>query len=230
MQTVTLISNAGILLALGGATVLIDGLYNARGLPFSDPPEGLPDALNPDYLAFTHTHHDHLDQGKLTAYLADHRPKGLLLPPRVRSDLNGTPAVVMKGASGTVTLPEFTLRWGRTPHLNDARPEHYSFVLRGGGTSVLVAGDARPSRELAALAAGEALAAVVCTPLYLQTPEGRAQLLEQLRPGSVLLYHLPRPEDDQWGLGRMAARQVSRWADVLPVLVLDRPGIPVPLD
>lgn len=229
MPHLTLLSNAGVLLDLGGGVLMIDGLYDARGLPFSDVPDEALSAARPDYLAFTHTHHDHLSREKLWAYLATRPVRGLLLPPRVPLPPGSPPAVVMKGASGAVTLPEFTLRWARTPHLEDAKPEHHSFLVTAGETALLVAGDARPSPALAALVRDIPLTAALLTPLFLQTEEGRRQVLDQLRPKTVFLYHLPRPEDDRWGLGRMAQRQAQRWADTLPVLPLDQLGVPISL-
>ncbi|NCB63839.1 MAG: MBL fold metallo-hydrolase [Clostridia bacterium] len=225
MAVVTFLSNAGVILDLGGSTLMVDGLYSAEGLPFSDVPEGLLDALPADVLAFTHTHHDHLDQRKLAAYLENHPVKGLLLPPRVRADLHGAPAWVMRGTEGTAEFPGLVIRWYRTPHLDHARPEHHSFVVKGGGITVLVAGDAMPSREhFVRMAAGERIDAMLATPIFLQDPEGRTLVKEVIRPQRLMLYHIPGPEDDVHGLSRMAERQVERWGDEFHATALTKPG------
>lgn len=224
MNAVTFLSNAGVVLALGGVSLMVDGIYNAGGLPFSDVPGDILAAVRPDYLAFTHTHHDHLDQGRLEAYLAVRLVQGLLLPPGVRADRHGAPGVVMKGTGGTVAWRGLTVRWARTPHLDHAKPEHHSFVVAGGGAAVLVAGDAMPSPQLAALCAGERLDAALLTPFFLQDPEGR-RLLETIGvPDQVLLYHLPRVEDDAHNLLRLAQRQVERWGGLFHLTPLVESG------
>ena len=225
MPSITFLSNAGVVLELGGAALMVDGLYKAQGLPFSDVPEGVLESARADYLAFTHTHHDHLDRRKLEAYLAAHAVKGLLLPPRVRSDLHGVPAWEMKGTEGKTGFPGLDIYWYRTPHLDHAKPEHHSFVVHGGGSTALVAGDAMPSREhFARMAAGESVDAMLATPIFLQEPEGRAILAEVVRPKRVFIYHIPQSEDDVHGLRRMAQRQVERWGAEYRVTALLTPG------
>lgn len=225
MASITYLSNAGVVLSLGGATLMVDGLYSAEGLPFSDVPAWLLERAPAQYLAVTHTHHDHLDRRQLEDYLATHAVKGLLLPPRVRVDLHGAPAQEMKGTQGVAEYADFTVHWYRTPHLDHARPEHHSFVVRGGGAAVLVAGDAMPSRaHFARMAAEREIGAMLVTPVFLQEPEGRALLKEVVRPKRLLLYHIPRAEDDAHGLRRMAEHQVERWGAEFRVAALLTPG------
>ena len=64
---VTLLANAGLLLEYEGTTLLIDGIFHSRDVPFSSLPQDVWQKLlrgdapfgNIDYLLFTHHHPDH---------------------------------------------------------------------------------------------------------------------------------------------------------------------------
>ena len=243
---ITLVANAGVLLAYDGVTILLDGIFGAEGHPFShlseetwqDMLSGRPPFEKIDYLLFTHNHPDHLDCGMVRTFLAHRSVKGVFLPDThsVRqSGLTmelldrGIPAVLLSDKTDHALYriePQITVRAFRTRHLDRKfeRVHHFCYLLTFGGRHFLFTADMDyVSEDLSEL--GEMpLHAVFVNPLFFSVLRAHRFFKGHLNARQICVYHIPFSGDDRSGMRSHLAYNLSRWgAEMPPAWALTEP-------
>ncbi len=210
--------NSGLYFWDGIAGLLVDGIHSGKEKGFSSMPEFLAGQLakrkglfeHTDGVLFTHQHPDHFQRRGLK-YLLD-KPKcpcvyGPALPEThalirfIRSDM------CRVQMSGAYILAKDTVHDGQKFHDDP----HQSFLIRMGGETFFIAGDAaltaKDAADFAGFYGGDVDAGFFN--LYqLASPCGQ-DFLRILRPKRVFLIHLPFKEDDCFHYCSLA-RQVAR--------------------
>ena len=219
--------NAGLYLWDGKNGLLIDGIHDGREDGFSP----VPAALVKDLL--THTGlFAHLTGAVFTHWHLDHfHPQGL----SALQQLPEPPIIYGPGWS-TPNTPVRPIRRGLNrarigniyilaqDTLHDGKPfyhhPHQSLLVRMGGKSLFVAGDALlkgvPASDLCVFHEQPVWAGFFN--LYqVASPDGQA-FIRALAPDRIFLYHLPFPEDDRYNYGDMARQVIKRLpADFPPI-------------
>ncbi|WP_317854136.1 MBL fold metallo-hydrolase [Chakrabartyella piscis] len=224
-----LLSNAGIIVVHNGIRILIDGLYKDLGGNFSQLPDwawntmqqGKGELGNIDYLLFTHSHYDHYYAPYVNQYLEKNQVKGVLFPPV--DDTKGLEEQVQMyedkkitlDAAGCATLEsDITLRIMTTRHV-DERFHHVPnqcISLEIGGQKLAFLADA-DCYESDFQAAKDFVADIVfVTPIFYNNAVGRRILREQIHAKTIVMYHLPSPEDDRFMYHKMAVQGAKRHA------------------
>lgn len=183
-------ANAGVLLKLDGAEILLDGVCR-EVKPYPATPPQIKAELSakwPDVVAFTHNHKDHYDP----VYAADYQKQtnGVVLGPR---DLSGVKTSATSVSVGAVTVTPVASR-----HIGAAGKctEHISFVIQG-SRCVWFLGDASPLQwRDTDLPKPD----VLLVPYAYATTESAWQMTKALTPDQVVLLHMPKREDDTLGL------------------------------
>lgn len=251
---ITFLATAGVVLEYGGTRIMVDGLIDGNGHPFSTVPQPLKDDLlfgfeplgTIDYLLFTHLHPDHFDSEQAITYLKNNTVKSVLLPvEESKEKLRQKGARLqhwMQAHHVPFMLPELPVgNHGRyaldggisvtafnTGHMGEhyASVSNYCLLLHLGGKTLLFTGDADFHEDGFALAlSGQQVDAVFINPLFYQSPAGRDILDRIIRPRQVVLYHIPFQEDDTLMLRPMVRWQTKRYAnDRYTVIALTEPG------
>ena len=223
--------NSGLYLWDGENGLLVDGIHQGREEGCSPMPEflsmqmrrgsGLFAHLNG--LLFTHLHRDHYDPARVHCLLREHpelsfyTPGSHCGPTAVRSVRRGECTVRMGSA---YILARNTVHDGER-FRGDA---HQSYLIRMGGETFFIAGDAALTPEDAAAFSGfygGEVDAGFFNLYQLSSPQGR-DFLRILRPRRIFLEHLPFREDDRFhyrSLARQAARSLPGdlpRAEILP--------------
>ena len=183
-------ANAGVLLKLDGAEILLDGVCR-EVKPYPATPPQIKAELSakwPDLLAFTHNHKDHYD----SVYAADYQKQtnGVVLGP---ADLSGVRTSAATASANSVTGTPVPSR-----HIGAAGKctQHLSFVISG-SRCVWFLGDASPLQWR-----GNDLPKpdVLIVPYaYLTTPSAW-EITKSFDAQKVILLHMPKPEEDTIGL------------------------------
>jgi L-ascorbate metabolism protein UlaG (beta-lactamase superfamily) len=234
---VTLIANAGILVEAGGVTVLVDGIHNEGGHPFSKvSPEdiqlmckGTDIFANLDYLLFTHEHPDHFTPQIVQQYIQCRPVKGFFLP----GEHNGSPELkLLLEELRKRAIPHWSLglRPAETQQvvLDDGLivtvigtrhmgPQYQAvrndcFLLTLAGRNLLFTGDADPVPDYFAKAMEEtAVDVVFVNPLFFNNAKGQEIINELFRPSDVVIYHLPFAQDDTMSFSAQVERDIKRF-------------------
>lgn len=213
----TLVANAGLLLRLERCRILLDALHDRQVESWSTVTEerwqtlqALLPGAGPDLILFTHCHPDHFSP-KLTARAMERWPGARLVLPEQR--LAGQRLV--DGARETVTLPGVTVRLARLPHEgeNFARVRHYGCLVESGDFRVLDVGDCKLCDEaLAEFAAEHGPVDVLAAPFpWLTLRRGREFILDRIRPGHVVINHLPFAGEDMYGYRTGTFKAAAAW-------------------
>lgn len=228
MSTVTLSANAGVALDFGGLRVWVDALHDEKVPGFSTVTPALWSAMRahpafaaPDLLFFTHCHPDHFSQ-RLTQEALALWPKARIVLPE---DLFPGQAL-LSGRRERVRLPQLTLDFIRLTHEGPryAAKPHYGCILESHGFRILVTGDCRLcAPELAEFLRedGPIDLAILDFP-WLTLPRGRRFIQEHIRPGTLLVCHLPFSGDDIYGY-RSAALKSAPLLEGVDVRLLAEP-------
>lgn len=183
-------ANAGILLALDGVSILMDGVCReVKPYPATPPEER--DALQrrfPDVIAFTHAHKDHYDPAFAALY--QKQTSGVILGP---TSLPGCKASMEDTVvNGVYILPVSSRHIG----VAGKDVDHASFIVQG-SCCVWFLGDAAPMQWR-----GKDLPkpdVLVVPYAYANTPSGWATT-KSLGADHVVLLHMPKREEDTIGL------------------------------
>lgn len=226
---VTLAANAGVLLAYRGRKLLVDGLFRAENIPFSNLPAetvralygSLPPYDGIDYLLFTHGHPDHFSRGMLEEYLAENPVKGVLLPPsrnpahvQFEQELRarGVPcgAAPLSGPTEIALEPDLRVRTIPTRHLDPkyADVPHVALLLTLGSKHLLLTGDADYTAET--FPGLPPLRAVFLNPLFFRAYKYGKFFHGDFPTETVCVYHVPFPEDDAYRVRELLARDLTR--------------------
>lgn len=177
--------NAGVLLKIDGASILLDGLCD-RVEGYLPTPTEIADQLAkkpPDLLAFTHYHKDHCSRALLSPYRKENlRP--ILGPESLHK--------------GSVQVGNVTITPVESRHLGRIEPglEHVSYIIKG-SKCLWFMGDAAPSqwKNRTDLPKADVLIAPYAYANTRSTWELTCSLAEK-----IVLLHLPERDKDPYGL------------------------------
>jgi L-ascorbate metabolism protein UlaG (beta-lactamase superfamily) len=235
-------ANAGFLLSDGRATFLIDSIFDRQDEWVSGPDEILlsdmlasrPPFSNLSAILTTHLHPDHGDlalyrrltnktipvvvpdtAGQRDALDSLQNPLTLL-----RDTADGSAPTLQFGTTRVVAL--------RSEHDGGApyRIEHYSFIIDFPCGSVFVMGDAASDGELLIQRLGDEIRLRwKMKAAFLNYPEagrksGRALISGLLKPDTLFLCHLKKPDEDIHGGIAMTRNRVTQYAAELPETIL----------
>ena len=202
-------ANAGILLKLDDAKILIDGVCREVN-PYPATPANIAQQLQPDVLLFTHCHPDHFDP-----VLAQKMGKPIYAPAQVAEQLACPVHTEEALTVGKVRASAVTTRhmghYGKTT-------QHRSYVLEGSKVLWFM-GDASPM-ELKKLATYPGPDVLLVPYPYISTPAAM-KLVESLLPCTVVLLHMPLQENDPEGIWASAQEGM---AQLKPYLSVPRMG------
>lgn len=222
--------NSGLYFWDGMAGLLADGIHDGPEQGFSPMPAFLAGQLakhtglfaHTDGVLFTHLHADHFQRSGLRRLMHDRpdlRIYGPGLPETYASVRPIRPGLCRVQMAGAYILAKDTLHDGA-----QFREEaHQSYLIRMGGETFFLAGDAALTLEDGAAFSGfygGKVDAAFCNLYQLSSPEGQ-ECLRLLRPGRIFLIHLPFREDDRYhyrSLARQAARALPK--DLPPAEIL----------
>lgn len=217
--------NAGLYFWDGEHGLLVDGIHDGRKEGLSPMPAFLAGQLSRhtgifahlNGVAFTHLHNDHYDENGLHTLL-----RGLPGLPVYGPGLSENSALVRPIRFGlcSIRMGNIGILARDTLHDGEAYRNdfHQSFLIRMGGESVFVAGDAllQPCDADDLTGFYDApIEAAFCNLYQLASPDGQ-EFLRELAPKRVFLYHLPFPEDDRYCYHKLARQALKRYPSDLP--------------
>ncbi|MDD3313078.1 MBL fold metallo-hydrolase [Pseudodesulfovibrio sp.] len=251
MAEITLVANAGVLVAHGGRALLVDGVHREDGHPFSRVPEadlvrmrfGVHPFERLDYLLFTHEHPDHFTPRLVSELVARRRVRSIFLPGADRGSQDLADLKALAGERG-IPFHALSLAPGESARFEpeagiavtaigarhmgrqfqDVRNDCYLLAL--GGLNLLFTGDADhvPEYYEAALK-GVDLDAAFVNPIFFHNETGQAIIRDIFRPREVVIYHMPFADDDTLHFACMVGRDREKYAGSgLPVRVLAGEG------
>ena len=178
------VSNAGVLLQLDGAKLLLDGFCSAVG-PYLATPAAIRDCLladPPDMLAFTHEHEDHF-HGALTEQYRKQTLRPVLGPENLPFGTTSRGLAV----GGVSILPVKSRHIGKEYfHI-----PHVSFNIQG-SKSVWFMGDAVPFQWRGIRDQAD----VIVAPFAYATSDAAWRITCALAREAVVLVHMPLREND----------------------------------
>lgn len=231
--TVTLISNAGLLLQYGGFTMLLDGIYGREGHPFSNLRPGTWEAMlagrppfqQMDYLLFSHAHPDHFSPEMVRAFLLRRKVKGVFLPdcPAVTgSGLLETleelsiPCVLLSSQTDHAVYQiesRISLRAFSTLHLDKkySSVAHFCYLISFGGKQVLFTADVDYLHETFSQLRATSLRAAFVNPLFFSALRTGRFFKGTLNAKSICIYHVPFSGDDPLRMRPSLAHDMVVW-------------------
>lgn len=211
---ISLTANAGVLTVFGGARAAFDALHDRIVPGWSALTPGLTARVwpafgpaGPELVCVTHTHPDHY-----TADLwaeAHRRWPGAVFVGPVSDGATRVPGP--EGLDLAVSGARLEVR--RLPHESEAYAgvPHYGYLLTVLGRTLLFPGDcAVAAPALSDWLAGRRIDVAVLNFPWLTLTRGRVFTEEVLRPGHVLLCHLPFAGDDTEGYRDAAVKAAAR--------------------
>lgn len=235
---ITLVANAGVLVEYDGRGLLVDGIHQEEGHPFTRVPETTlarmqqrhPPFADLHYLLFTHEHPDHFTPELVRRQVDCAPPDGLFLP----GEQDASPALTGLLAhlrSAGISHRRLGLAPGQTRRfmLGDElsvtaigtrhmgpQYQHVSndcFLLHLGDLRVLLTGDADhvPAYYQDATWDGP-LDAVFVNPIFFHHPDGQAIINDILEPRHVVIYHMPDAATDTMHFDYMVRRDMEKYA------------------
>ncbi|BCS87971.1 hypothetical protein PSDVSF_12130 [Pseudodesulfovibrio sediminis] len=236
--SITLVANAGVCIECDGVGLLVDGIHNEGGHPFSRVSEadmermrqGIVPFTHLDYLLFTHEHPDHFTPQYVLGHILNRPVKGLFLP----SETDGSPNLaLLLDRVRELAIPYWTL--GLEPgtkqrfeladdvivtaigarHMGPqyATIRNDCFLLTVKGMNLLFTGDADHVAEYYAAALTDVTVDVAfVNPIFYNNKQGQQIINEIFRPRDVVIYHMPFAEDDTMHFSSLVRRDVKRYA------------------
>jgi L-ascorbate metabolism protein UlaG (beta-lactamase superfamily) len=210
------VANAGVLVTIGDAQVLIDAPIRDGIPPYatssSAERERLERATAPydrvDAVLVTHWHEDHFSPEAVAAHLSHNTRAVLVSSPevveRVRAAAPGLPGERLRavlpppGAAQLVTIGRLPIRVLRIRHNPTRRlPEQHVGFLVGASPAVLHTGDADPQADNFALLRELPRVDLALVPFwFLLTDSDRQFVNEAIRPERIVAMHLPPKDAD----------------------------------
>lgn len=240
--TLTMTSNAGVLLEFRGKTLLVDGIFRDKIPRFSGLKEeiwnmmieGEPPFEHIDHILFTHSHGDHFSPGLTMEYISLHEVKSIFLPDveEIResgvlqaAEEKGVKTKLLSGATDGIVFDlgdGIRVRAFRTLHLDERYRDvlHICYMVSCGEKKILFTGDVDYLNDTLQFAEGTCLRAAFINPLFLGALETGRLFKGLLEADNYLVYHIPFEEDDTLGIRRKLLRTVNRWNTGTPPIIL----------
>lgn len=241
----TLTANAGILVTYRGEKLLVDGLHHSHGHDFSPVPRELLDRIERGegiyagigWLLYTHLHIDHFSGVETIRFLEHNSIQKLFLPagndgPGLDAGIaplrewlmaHATPVQELRLFEGRPVCyplcPGIRLTAIRSLHAaaEYESVEHECFLLELGERTLFFLGDSDYDKDyFASVLAGRKIDAAVVNPLFISKQEGRAVLLEGVRPKRVIVNHIPFAQDDCLRMRKLVSHRLGRYVSELP--------------
>ena len=226
--TVTLSANSGISLQMGQATILIDALHEQKESIFSPLSPQLQQQLEthpafsqPDILFFTHLHHDHYSRRLAIRWKSLFPSAQLILPEREFAD-----QLLLTETRHELACRDLALRFIRLPHEG---PQYktvplYGLLIKRDSFTVLISGDCElASPVLEEQLQGEHIDLMIAPFTWASLARGQEFVRRVIRPHSLILCHLPFPEDDTLHYYEAAKRYSARLTEVPDIRFLTAP-------
>lgn len=217
--------NSGLYIWDGIAGLLVDGIHDGPEQGFSPMPAFLAGQLaaqaglfaHVDGLLFTHLHKDHFQRTGVHRLLNGPLPPTVYapgFPEQFASIRHIRPGMCRIQMAGAYVLAKDTVH-DRAQYQKDA---HQSYLIRMGGETFFIAGDAALTEEDAHAFEGfygREVEAAFFNLYQLASPGGQA-FLRILNPRRVFLIHLPFREDDRFSYRSLARQTVKHLPADLP--------------
>lgn len=217
--------NSGLYFWDGMAGLLVDGIHDGQEQGFSPMPAFLSGQLarraglfaHTDGLLFTHLHRDHFQRAGMLRLL--NRPESCSVYGPGLSESQASIRPIRSGMcrvqmAGAYVLAKDTVHEGE----KFRQDRHQSYLIRMGGETFFIAGDAVLTAE-DALAFdgfyGKEVEAGFFNLYQLAAPQGQ-EFLRILQPKRVFLIHLPFREDDRFHYRSLAWQVVRQLPQDLP--------------
>ena len=229
--TVTLSANAGVMLEYAGTKILVDIIHNDNVPTFSSVPLDLCRSIisdgafsNADMLLISHDHPDHFSRTLVNDYLKNNKSTAAAAPFRFTER-----QFVFSGVSGKFRMKNFSMEYYKTPHekrkvYSDSK--HYSFVLTINDKRFLFFNDMSIEPDYIELLVKnnvKADAAFVNFPWF-TLKYGRKYLKEYLNADNIIIYHLPIPNEDEFGYNAALTKTLGSFSiDGANIFVLNTP-------
>ncbi len=240
---VTLSSNAGLILEYQGTKLLLDGIYGAKGHPFSNLGQNRWEKLlsgtapydNIDYLLFTHQHPDHFTPEMVRAYLKARAIKGVFFPEEVAEESqaaliahlreNRIPCVLLSNQTQRAAFriePQIQVRAFSTLHLDKKfrHIPHYCYLISFGDKHVLFTADVDYTTETFSAVEGLALRAAFINPLFFNALRRGRFFHGTLNTETFCIYHVPFSEDDSMRMRPVLAKELLAWPQGKPEAIV----------
>ncbi len=209
------VSNAGVLVALDGVLLLLDGVCRELS-PYLAPPPTVIEELErrpPDMLAYTHSHPDHFEQGFAARFYKKTR-RPILGTAGVSEQLPGISVEQGSIAVGGVRVTPIPSRhlgaeWSQYPHV--------SYLIEG-SKRIFFVGDAAPLCWKDGISRLRPDALIVPYP-YVISGIGR-QTIARFAPKAVMAVHTPAKGLDPDGVWPMMGRALKKCGE-FPVYAPD---------
>lgn len=245
-----LTANAGVLLEWRGEKLLLDGLHDSRAHDFSPVSRPVLDALEGGappwdgirWVFYTHLHIDHFSGRETVRFLERQRPDRLFLPAgNGGPGMDGEDIAALRHVLTERAIPTQELRLEefqtvcfplapglratafRSAHAGAGNEDvmHICWLFELGERTVLFLGDSDFDGDyFAAVLAGRRIDVLVVDPLFVTNPAGRAVVGESIRPGRLVVDHIPFQQDDKLHMRRLVVRVLDRWGGKLPPTAL----------
>ncbi len=192
-------ANAGVLICMDEACILIDGV-NKPLYPYDGTPDNVRESLErqfPQVVMYTHYHSDHYDEDFSKEY------KSKTLRP-----IYG-PEFALFGKVGKVSLKGINTR-----HIGNKSTDHVSYIING-SKCIWFMGDASPS-EVKNIR--EDKPDILIVPHAYVTTKSAWDLTKSLGADKIILVHMPREENDIHNLWKGVRETVS---DIDEIIIPD---------
>lgn len=243
---ITLLGNTGIHIEAEEKKILVDGIYKAKGHPFSPLPSdvfwnmkrGVGRYANIDYLLFTHFHPDHYSEEDVIDYLRANAVKKVFLPSRDPQAFRLISHMEREKVSffifdnercknQRVQSEDFFVGAFQCRHLGKQYEAVNSLCcsMKLEKKTLLFTGDADYDKNCFEEGLGDIpIDAVFVNPLFFNHRSGREILREVIRPAKVILYHLPFEKDDKMKFREIVQRDMAKYGEIFPdIAVLQDP-------
>lgn len=243
--TISLVSNAGVLIQGGGYKILLDALWTESG-DYSPPPAclleqlfaGEPDSKwrNADILLFSHVHKDHFAPDVVIEYLRHNKVHSVWFEPQER--VVDSTCLIQELYARQIEHVHFELdncEWKthvvsddltitniRTSHMGiHAHEKHDALLLQIGGKNLLFVADAEFPETTFKQAVGDIqLDAVFLNPVHFYSRRALEFLVDELRAKMIVVYHIPFEGEGNSVFRRMVSKKLPTVAQRIPVRVL----------
>lgn len=237
---ITYISNAGLLICYEETKILVDGLQDAGGYPFSGTPLEIIDKMlipdgrsiynNIDFLIFTHNHPDHMTPELVEDYLKFNVVKRIIWPEENTQNFRTLNEWIQRHGIRTWNLnmergkfheykltEDITLYSLCTKHMKQIFPEDLCncLMLKIKDKHILILSDCNPEEEEVLKIFSQVHVDIVfINPYFYYDAAGRRVIDKYIKPEQIGIYHIPFEKDDKMYI-RMLAHQVIKKYELL---------------